>query len=66
LCEFDVRHRHVVGSCKQGRTWAAAGRFGEAVGGYTDCTAVLGLGAPLQNSRHSLRSLWSNTCNESA
>jgi len=26
---------------------------------------VLGLGAPLQNSRHSLRSLWSNTCNES-
>ena len=30
-----------------------------------DCTAVLGLAAPLRNSRRSLRSLWSNRRNES-
>ena len=52
-------------SREQGRPWAAAVRFGEAVSEYTDCTAVLGLVAPLRNSLHSLRSLWSNRRNES-
>ena len=40
----------------QGRGWAAAGRFGEAVGGYTDCAVVLGLVAPLHNALRSLHS----------
>ena len=65
MLPFKVRNAMCASPCKQGRAWAAAGRFGEAVGEYTDCTAVLGLVAPLQNSLHSLRSLWSNTCNES-
>ena len=40
-------------------------RFGEAVGEYTDCLAVLGIVAPLRNFLRSLRSLWSNRRNES-
>ena len=53
MLPFKVRNAMCASPCKQGRAWAAAGRFGEAVGEYTDCTAVLGLVAPLQNSLHS-------------